>query len=359
MPEFHKLTIKEVKQETADAVSIHFDIPADNTEAYRYKPGQYLTIKVQHQGEELRRAYSLCSSPYVDDVPAIAIKRVDGGRVSNLANDDFKAGMSLDVMTPMGNFTTELNEFYARHFVLYAGGSGITPMMSLLKSILEIEPSSHVTLLYGNRDEDSIIFRKELDELEGHFADRFSLIHCLEKPSSFEPNPLGQMNVENVKSLLSKVSGDLSAAQHFICGPGPMMENVKNALSDLSIPEDKVHIEYFTSKIDQGESTETAAGQEDEAPFTGVAEVKVELQGDEFSVKVKEKDTILQAGLEAGIDPPFACQMGICTTCRAKITQGKVEMEETEGLTQEELDENYILTCQAHPKSNNITIRYE
>lgn len=361
MPVFHTVKIKEVRKETQDAVSVHFDIPENVREDYRYKPGQYLTLKTTVNNEELRRAYSLCTSPYVDDIPAIAVKRVDGGKVSNYVNDWFSEGQQIEVMTPMGNFTTDLNEFYSRHFILYAGGSGITPMMSILKSVLEIEPSSHVTLVYGNRNEESIIFSKELDELEGHFADRFKIVHCLNEYSDSWEGAKGMLTTEKVTEILNGLDGDHKSAQHFICGPGQMMDSVKAALEGLSIPEDKVHIEYFTSKVDQGDgdATETSVGGASDEPFSGVAQVAVELQGDDFSVEVSESETILQAGLEAGIDPPFACQMGICTTCRAKMLEGAVEMDETEGLTQEELDQNYILTCQAHPKSNNIKIRYE
>lgn len=363
MPVFHKLKIKEVRKETPDAVSVHFDVPESLTSEYRYLPGQYLTLKLSVANEELRRAYSLCTSPYTDNVPAIAVKRVEGGRVSNYINDAFEVGQEIDVMTPMGNFTTELNEFYSRNFVLYAGGSGITPMMSILKSILEIEPSTTVTLIYGNRNKESVIFNSELDELEGHFADRFKLVHCLADAPEDWTGDTGNLTPDVVKELLSKhVDGDMDKAHHFICGPGPMMDSVKSALGDLSIPSDKINIEYFTSNISQdGEdhSADSSAGAVSDEPFTGVAQVSVELQGDNFNVEVSEKETILEAGLEAGIDPPFACQMGICTTCRAKMLEGSVQMDETEGLTQDELDQNYILTCQSHPKSNTIKIRYE
>jgi len=271
MPAFHTIKIKEVRRETSDAVSVHFDIPENIREAYRYKPGQYLTIKATVNGEELRRAYSLCTSPYVDDVPAIAVKRVDGGRVSNQINDAFAAGQAVEVMTPMGNFTTELNEFYARHFILYAGGSGVTPMVSILKSVLEIEPSSHVTLVYGNRNEESIIFNKELDELEGHFADRFKIIHCLNEAPANWQGETGLLTADKVKSILANVEGDLKAAQHFICGPAVMMDSVKTALQSLEVPADKIHIEYFTSKIDQGEaeSADSSVGNVSNEPFTG------------------------------------------------------------------------------------------
>jgi len=360
MPAFHSIKIKEVRKETSDAVSVHFDIPENIREEYRYKPGQYLTLKVTVNGEELRRAYSLCTSPYVDNVPAIAVKRVEDGRVSNYVNDQFAEGQQLEVMTPMGNFTTELNEFYSRHFILYAGGSGVTPMMSILKSVLEIEPSSHVTLVYGNRDEESIIFNNELDELEGHFADRFKIVHCLNEAPEGWGGETGLLTSDKVTEIVNNIGGDIKNAQHFICGPGAMMDSVKAALDGLNIPADKIHIEYFTSKIDQGEGSDSSAGDTvSNEPFSGVAQVEVELQGDNFNVEVSESETILQAGLEAGIDPPFACQMGICTTCRAKMLEGAVHMDETEGLTQDELDQNYILTCQSHPKSNSIKIRYE
>lgn len=363
MPVFHSIKIDEVRKETPDAVSVHFDIPENIREEYRYKPGQYLTLKVDVNGEEVRRAYSLCTSPYIDDKPAIAVKRVEGGKVSNFINDKFSEGQELEVMTPMGNFTTELNEFYSRQFVLYAGGSGITPMMSILKSVLEIEQSSHVTLIYGNRDQESVIFKKELEELEGHFADRFKIIHVLDDAPEGWEGETGILSQDKVKSLVEQhVEGDLNKAQHFICGPSPMMDSVKSALGELSVDGSKIHIEYFTSNISQdGEdhSKESGAEDEDDGDFSGVGHVNVDLQGENYEVEVSEKETILQAGLEAGIDPPFACQMGICTTCRAKLLKGKVHMEETEGLTQDELDNDYILTCQSHPKSNKIEIRYE
>ncbi|MBI1183567.1 2Fe-2S iron-sulfur cluster binding domain-containing protein [bacterium] len=360
MPVFHKITIKEVRKESPDAVSVHFDIPDNIKEAYRYKPGQYLTLKLTLNGEELRRSYSLCTSPYVDDIPAIAVKRVESGRISNYVNDWFAAGQQFDVMTPMGNFTTELNEFYSRHFVLYAGGSGITPMMSILKSVLEVEPMSQVTLIYGNRDQESIIFNKELDELEGHFADRFKIIHCLNEAPANWQGETGLLTTEKVSGILDGIEADLKNAQHFICGPAQMMENAKQAILGKNVPAEKIHIEYFTSKADAGEAeaADSSIGVDDE-PFTGKAKIEIELQGDVFNIEVKESDTILHAGLEAGIDPPFACQMGICTTCRAKMLAGAVHMDETEGLTQDELDQNYILTCQSHPKSNTIKIRYE
>ena len=218
MPAFHSIKIKEVRKETSDAVSVHFDIPENIREEYRYKPGQYLTLKVTVNGEELRRAYSLCTSPYVDNVPAIAVKRVEDGRVSNYVNDQFAEGQQLEVMTPMGNFTTELNEFYSRHFILYAGGSGVTPMMSILKSVLEIEPSSHVTLVYGNRDEESIIFNNELDELEGHFADRFKIVHCLNEAPEGWGGETGLLTSDKVTEIVNNIGGDIKNAQHKLNG---------------------------------------------------------------------------------------------------------------------------------------------
>lgn len=357
---FNTLTIKEVRRETPDAVSVHFDIPESVKSEYQYKPGQYLTLKLTVNGEEIRRAYSLCTSPYTDDTPAIAVKRVENGKGSNFINDHFEKGQSIEVMKPMGNFTTELNEFYGRHFVLYAGGSGITPMMSILKSVLHVEPSSHVTLIYGNRNEESIIFAKELDELEGHYADRFKIVHCLDDAPASWKGATGILQQNQVKALLGEfVDIDLTTAQHFICGPGPMMSEVKAALGDLQIPDDRVHIEYFTSNIEQGEGADSSAGEESEEPFDGIAQVHVDVNGTEFDIEVSEKETILRVAQEEGLDPPFACQSGICTTCRAKMLEGSVHMDEMEGLTQDELDNHYILTCQAHPKSAKISIRYE
>lgn len=360
MSQFHSIKVKEVRSETLDSVSVHFDIPEDLISAYTYKPGQYLTLKVFINGDEYRRAYSLCTSPYTDNVPAIAVKRVDGGKVSNYINDVFAEGSQVEIMSPMGKFTTELNEFYSRHFVMYAGGSGITPMMSLIKSILEVESSSSVTLIYGNRNQESIIFYKELDELEGHFADRFKIIHSLNKVPSNWKGEEGLLNKDKVKSIIANLTNvEVNKAHHFICGPNIMMKEVQAALSDLNVPEDKINVEFFTSNLEDAQAADTSVGEVDDSPFTGVAKVMIDLHGDEHEIEVSEKQTILQASMEAGIDPPFACQMGICTTCRAKMSTGSVHMDETEGLTQDEVDEGYILTCQAHPKSNKISIKFE
>lgn len=363
MSTFHKLKIKEVRKETPDAVSVHWDIPESVQSDFKYKPGQYLTLKLTVEGEELRRAYSLCTSPYSDNIPAIAVKRVEGGKVSNYINDWFNAGTEVEVMTPMGNFTTELNEFFSRHFYLYAGGSGITPMMSILKSVLEGEPSSQVTLFYGNRDEESIIFKEELDELEGHFADRFKIVHSLENYSDDWEGERGMMTREKVGLFLEKYAEeDLNRGQHFICGPGQMMEEVKSALRSNDVEHERIHIEYFSSNIaqnDEDRGADSGMAEEDQGDFSGKAKVKIELQGDDFELEVKEDQTILSVAQEKGIDPPYACQMGICTTCRAKLLKGSVHMNETEGLTDEEMKQDYILTCQSHPRSNNIEIRYE
>lgn len=358
MPEFHTLVVKDLVKETPDAVSVYFDIPGTVQDKYRYKPGQYLTLKVRLEGEELRRAYSLCSSPYVDNTPAIAVKRVAGGRISNYINDQLRIGDEVEVMTPLGNFTTELNEFYSRYFVLFAGGSGITPILSILKSVLHGEPASRVCLVYGNKDQDSIIFRNEIDALEGQFADRCQVIHCLENPPEGWAGNAGRLSADTVKELMQSLEGNVKQAVHFICGPTPMMASVRQALEHLDVPKESIHIEYFTAKSDDG-SKPSPQPSLLAAAFTGKAAVTVELQGDSYQIQVDQKQTILGAGLEAGIDPPFACQMGICTTCRAKLLEGTVHMDETEGLTNDELDQNYILTCQAHPRSATIKVRYE
>lgn len=354
---FHSLKVKEVRNETADAVSVHFDVPDDLAKSYGYQAGQYLTLKFFLEGQEYRRAYSLCTSPVADDLVAIAVKRVEGGKISNHINDNLSAGSEVEVMQPMGNFTIDFNEFYARHFILYAGGSGITPMMSLLKTALTVEQSSQVTLIYGNRDADSVIFHKELDELEGHYADRFKIIQCLASSDDTWTGETGLLDASKVKSILGNLDTDLNKAQHFICGPGPMMEQVKQALSDLAVPSDRIHIEYFSASISQNDDAEDQVEAAED--FDGKAEVEISLNGESHSVGVLESETILEAAMNKGIDPPYACQMGICTTCRAKLSEGLVQMSETEGLTQEEIDNGYVLTCQAHPKSAKISLAFE
>lgn len=334
---FKKVKIKEVVRETADAVSIHFE-PEDQV---NYKSGQFYTVAVNVDGKEERRSYSLCSSPFVDDFPAVAVKRVEGGKVSNYLNDHVEAGDELLLMDPIGNFTTEFNASNKRELVLFGGGSGITPLISIAKSALDQEPNSKVTLVYANRNMDSIIFNEQIKQLESEA--RFKVIHVLEEaPTNWEGHT-GRINSEIVKSVLDQAELETEC---FMCGPGPMMDTVMDILNQTGYPSGKIHKESFVSeKADEPVSDEVIA-----------REVTVIYDGEEYKYTVEPDETILEKGLDEDIDLPFSCQSGLCTACRGKCVSGKVQMIEDEGLSEAEINEGYVLPCVSHPMTDDVVI---
>ncbi len=354
MARFHSLKVKDIRRETADAVSVAFDVPPQQQPEYLFKQGQYITLKMKIKGEEVRRSYSLCTSPYGDRELRVAIKEVQGGKVSTFINRELKVGDSMEVMTPMGNFHTPLSGANAKSYVLFAGGSGITPMMSILKSILYVEKQSKITLVYANKNEDSTIFRNEIDTLVGANPS-LTVVHVLDQPASkISDLQTGIITVDKAKSLVDNFS--LSKAdEYFICGPGPMMENVKTALEDLKIAKEKIHIEYFTSVID-------AVSKADSVVTGGNvnAQITVLQYGIETDFNLETNGlSILEAAIEAGVDAPFSCKGAVCCTCRAKVLEGKVKMNANFALTDAEVEEGFILTCQAHPLTEKVVIDYD
>ncbi|MFN8276469.1 MAG: ferredoxin--NADP reductase [Chitinophagales bacterium] len=361
MSKFHTLRVLNVTRETNDAVAVSFDIPAALQSSFQYVPGQYLTLRLPVNGEMVNRSYSFCSSPFAGEAPAIAVKRVAGGKGSNYVNDQLKPGVEVEVMEPMGNFHTPIAATNAKHYLLFGGGSGITPLFSILKSVLLQEPGSKVTLFYGNRDTASIIFKKQLEEWQLRYADRLKVVHILDQQEAGWNGYTGFITSEMAIRLL-KENTDLNfrAAEFFICGPTPMMKAVEQALQTLDIPKAWVHIEYFTEKAEEDkQSAGVGAAAADEAPFTGTTKVKLIYDGNEVEFEVNEKETILHAALDAGYDPPYSCMVAACCTCRAKLVSGKVEMDDRESLTDGEIAKGYVLTCQAHAKSNGIVLNYD
>jgi len=343
------LTVKEVVNETADAISIYFEQPDSGT--IQYKAGQFFTLIANINGKQERRAYSLCTSPFVDQYPAVTVKRVEGGLMSNHLGDNLKAGDVMEVLEPIGNFTTTFEANNERHIVLFGGGSGITPLMSIAKSALSQEPKSKVSLIYANRDTDSIIFKSALEKLESDHSDRFKVVHVLgEAPSEWEgfKGFLTQNIIKEALEMLPKMAE--AQTEFFMCGPGPMMDIVEASLSILNIPKAQVHKESFTS--DAGKKKEkTAVSNEIIA-----REVTVIYDGEEFKYTVEPGETILEKGLEEDIDLPFSCQSGLCTACRGKCVSGKVKMDEEEGLSEAELNEGYVLPCVSHPLTDDVVI---
>lgn len=354
MSKFHTLKVADIVRETADAVSISFEIPGNLKQEYKYKQGQYLTLKFNINGEELRRSYSICSSPFEENELRVAIKKVKDGRVSTFINDKIKTGDMLEVMVPMGNFHTELNASNKKNYVLFAGGSGITPMMSILKSVLKAEPNSTVTLLYGNNDEASIIFRKQIDAIATANSSRIKVVHVICNPTEHcSPLLTGLMTKEkNIELIKNYVDASVDN-EYFICGPGPMMDNVVAALKELKTNESKIHIEYFTSPVSAEEAQKAAS------PSAAGATASIILDGDQHEVVLEADETILEAALRIGLDAPYACQGGSCCTCRALLEKGQVEMAVNYALSSSEVKQGYILTCQSRPKTPNVVVNYD
>lgn len=356
MARFHTLKVKDIRRETADAVSIAFDIPLAIQHEYQFKQGQYITVKLTVNGEELRRSYSICTSPYSEKELRVAVKEVQDGRASTLINRTWKVGDTVEVMTPMGNFSSVLSGNNKKHYMLFAGGSGITPMMSILKSVLYIEKQSNVTLVYANRDEDSVIFSTEIQKIASENADRVKVLNVYDNPKTQVSDlQKGLLSVDRVKAIVENYGG-VNADEYFICGPGPMMENIKQALEGLKIAKEKIHIEYFSAVAD-------AVAKAEGVVVTGAdvnSEITVIQYGIETTMKLNTAGlTILDAAIDAGVDAPFSCKGAVCCTCRAKVIEGKAKMDNNFALTDAEVEEGFILTCQAHPLAEKLVVDFD
>ena len=353
MARFHTLKVKDIRRETAEAVSVAFEVPPQQQPEYQYKQGQYITLKLNINGEEVRRSYSICTSPHSEKELRVAIKEVSGGKVSTYINRSLKPGDSMEVMTPMGNFHSVLAGNMTKNYVLFAGGSGITPMMSILKSVLYVEKQSKVTLVYGNKNEESTIFKNEIESIAASNPN-LSVVYVFEKPATpLSDLQTGMITADTAKALIEKYNLK-GADEFFICGPGPMMENVKTALEGLKVNKEKIHIEYFTSVVEAVDNAAAFAGGKVNA------KVKVLQYGIETEFELPTDGiSILEAAIEAGVDAPFSCKGAVCCTCRAKIIEGQATMTANFALTDAEVEEGFILTCQAHPTTERLIIDYD
>ncbi len=353
MARFHTLKVKDIKRETSDAVSVAFEVPPQQQPEYQFKQGQYITLKMTIGGEEIRRSYSLCSSPYEKEL-RVAIKAVKGGKMSTYITGELKIGANIDVMTPMGSFYSVLSGGNKKKYVLVAGGSGITPMMSIIKSILYVEKQSTVTLIYANKDEASTIFKTEIDSLANNNPN-LKVVYVFDQPQTkISDLQSGIITIDKAKALIENFGGT-SADEYFVCGPGPMMENVKTTLEGLKIAKEKIHIEYFTAVIDAVNKAENNALGVDVKSKVTVMQYGIETN---FELKTGSI-SILDAAIEAGVDAPFSCKGAVCCTCRAKVLEGKVKMDANFALTDAEVEEGFILTCQSHPITEKVVIDYD
>src|SRR4051812_7427254 len=354
IPRFHKLAVNDLRRESADAVSLTFAIPQELKADYDFAPGQYLTLRTTVDGEEVRRSYSICSGPD-DGELRIAVKRVDGGAFSSWAADELKAGDQLDVMTPTGRFGTAHAPGEARVYAGFAAGSGITPILSIMKGVLAREPNSRFFLFYGNRSTGGMLFREALEELKDRFMQRLSVFHVISGEEQDIAILHGRLDGEKVRVLLRSLVPASSVDHVFICGPAGMSEDIEATCRDIGIAEDWIHVERFVSEF--GGKPRPKAVVQVTAPPKAVASLIID--GKRREVPVADDESILDAALRAGMDLPFACKGGMCSTCRAKLVEGDARMEVNYSLEPWELKAGFILTCQARPVSDKVVVDYD
>ena len=352
---FHVLRVAEIVPETAEANSIRFDIPPELRDTFRFKAGQHLTLKREIDGEEVRRNYSLCTAPDEQDW-MVTVKRIAGGIFSNWVGEHLKAGDMLDVMPPHGSFTTDFDARAERRYVAFAGGSGITPIISLIRTGLKQEPKSRFTLFYGNRDSSSVIFLDTLAELKDRYLSRFELYHFLAEEEGDVELFNGMLDKATCDDAIENFVGDpKNVDEWFICGPGPMMDAAESALLERGVAKERIHIERFTAdRPPEAVAREIAELQTKAAGAT----VAVTLDGRTRRVDFTQGN-ILDSARAAGLPAPFACKAGVCATCRAKVTSGNVEMAARYGLTDEEVAAGYVLTCQSVPIGDGVAVDYD
>ncbi len=370
-PSPKELKVKEIIRETADAITIVFDQPD-----LVYKPGQFLTLILDINNQEVRRSYSLSTSPFTNQYPAVTVKRVASGKVSNYLNDTLQPGDTVKVQAPAGTFTTELNSDQPRHLVMFGGGSGITPLMSLIKSALEKEPESKISLIYANRDEEAIIFREHLHQLQSQMPKRFHLTHILENASPEFASHSGLISPERVPELIAELPFSEDKTEYFLCGPQGMMENVLQALNEQGVQPSLVHKESFVATPAKPKTNESSAEEQspsatwdtettvgalgnDKVPVTETNEVTVIFEGETHRFAVDPGSTILETAIALDIDLPYSCQSGICTACMGKCTSGRMKLDETDALTEDDLKQGYVLTCVGHPLTSDVIIEID
>lgn len=353
-PRFHRLAVNDLRRESSDAVSMTFAIPRELADDYAFSPGQYLTLRATLDGEEVRRSYSICSGPDDGEI-RIAVKKIDGGAFSSWAADELKRGDELDVMTPTGRFGVVPPAEAGRIHVGFAAGSGITPILSIVKGVLAREPDSRFFLFYGNRATDNIMFLEALEELKDRFIDRLSIFHVISGEEQDIPILHGRLDGDKVRVLLRSLVPAASVDHVFICGPSGMSEEIEATCRDIGIADDRIHIERFVSEFGGKPRPKKAVAAD--APPKAI--VSLIIDGKRRDVPVAEDEAILDAALRAGVDLPFACKGGMCSTCRAKLVEGEAPMDLNYSLEPWERNAGFVLTCQAKPSSERVVVDYD
>jgi ring-1,2-phenylacetyl-CoA epoxidase subunit PaaE len=365
---FITLMIEDIRRETPDCVSIAFEVPADLRPMFSYNQGQNITVRTRIGGQEIRRSYSICSSP-LDGELRIAVKKVEGGVFSTYANEQLKPGQELEVLPPSGKFYTELRPDNRKHYLAFAAGSGITPVISLIKTTLAMEPESDFTLVYGNRHRPGIIFREQLEALKNRYLQRLSLHHILSREEMEIPLYQGRIDVAKCAALCARLIDLAVMDEVFLCGPSAMIFAVRDWLGQQGMEKKRVHFELF-HPLDGGggdgggtaspSSADRAAPGDKNRVAGRVSQVTVRLDGVSHVFDLPyDGASILDAALYEGVDLPFACKGGVCCTCRAKLMEGRVEMDQNFALEADELAAGFILTCQSHPKTSKVVVDFD
>lgn len=353
---FLSLQISDIRRETPDCVSVAFHVPDDLKKEFIFNAGQYLTLKTQIKGQEVRRSYSLCSSP-LEGEWRVAVKKLEGGLFSTFANESLKLGDTLEVAKPEGRFGIKSPSGKVKHYVLIAAGSGITPMLSILKTVLAQEPESRVTVIYGNKNRGHIIFKQELESLKNKHLSRLSLYHILSRERAEAEFMTGRIDRDKIQYFIQKIIPINTIDEVFLCGPEEMILTAKETFLSHGLKPENVHFELFFSQAAQIKKAARVVDKENEGKK---AQITLKLDGVETLFDLAfNGENILDAALKNGADLPYACKGGVCATCRAKIDEGEVTMDVNYSLDEDEVKQGFVLACQAHPKSEKVKINFD
>lgn len=355
--EFHKLRIKKLNRETADCVSVTLDVPDHLRDEFVFTQGQHLIFKTTHDGEEIRRSYSICSCPLDNDL-RVAVKKIDGGVFSTYINEHAKEGDEVEVMSPQGNFFTTLNSEHRKHYLAVAAGSGITPVISIIKTVLRSEPHSRVTLLFGNRNKSSIIFKEEIEALKNLYMDRFSLYHILSREKTDAKILSGRIDAAKITYFLNNLITPQRIDEVFLCGPEEMIFASRDSLVEAGVNVNQIHFELFYSATAEAKRIERE--QDRTTDTSALSRVSLKLDGTtlEFDLSY-QGDSVLDAALKNGADLPYSCKGGVCATCKCKLEEGEVMMDVNYALEPDELENGFILACQSHPISEKLVVNFD
>lgn len=357
MARFHPLTVTDIRHETRDAVVVTLKPREADRPAFDFTQGQYLTFRRDFDGEELRRSYSICAGKD-EGVLKVGIKRVDGGAFSNWANANLAPGDVIEAMPPMGRFYMDIDPTTEKHYVGFAGGSGITPLLSIIKTVLAREPRSQFTLVYANRQINSIMFREELEDLKNTYLGRFSVLHILESEAQEIDLFTGRLDENKLAALFRTWIDPKSIDAAFICGPEPMMLTIVASLKEHGLKDEQIKFELFASGQPGRAKTRVASVSAEEA--AAVVETTITLDGTTRTFNMpKHGVSILEAAIAQSMDAPFSCKAGVCSTCRAKVLEGEVEMDTNHALEDYEVEAGYVLTCQCHPLTEKVVLSYD